>query len=170
MSHDEASGLLRLLCEGQNAVPFSADETDVILRKIGWKLPFFIQLFFNCYQHDREEYCKVDIDSATDKIIFQIIGDHQLSSWSERLTGYGKYEKPTQLLLNYLCLPEHRSDRCHLETIISPACNNSEDLGTIYSEVRQMLETDGYIMENTDGDIVFRSPVIRQYWFYKFVK
>lgn len=40
----------------------------------------------------------------------------------------------------------------------------------VYAEVRQMLENDGYIMETESGDLVFRSPIIRQYWFSKFVK
>ena len=40
----------------------------------------------------------------------------------------------------------------------------------VYAEVRQMLENHRYIMETESGDLVFRSPIIRQYWFSKFVK
>lgn len=113
---------------------------------------------------------RVGKSSFSKKIIDLIISEHQLSSWSERLSGYGKYEMPAQLLLNYLCAPKHKSDRRHLESIIKPGCIQGEDTGIIYSEVKQMLDTDGYLMEDDEGNIVFRSPVIRQYWFNKFVR
>jgi hypothetical protein len=45
-----------------------------------------------------------------------------------------------------------------------------EDVGKVYAELRQMLDNDGYLMESNQGDIVFRSPIIRQYWYNKFVK
>lgn len=170
MSYEEASGLLYQLCAGQNMEPFNEVDTEIILNKIGWKLPFFIQLFFNYYRRDIAEYLKIGIDVASDKIIELIISEHQLSSWSERLSGYGKYEKSAQLLLNYLCTPTHKSDRRHLESIIKSGCVQGEDTGIVYSEVRQMLDTDGYLMEDDNGNIIFRSPIIRQYWFNKFVK
>lgn len=170
MSFEEASGLLHQLCIGQSKEPFNKEDTETILLKLGWKLPFFIQLFFNYYQRDVQSYMSIGMEAASDKIIDLIITEHQLSSWSERLAGYGKYEKPAQLLLNYLCLPEHKSDRKHLESIIKTACVQSEDPCLVYSEVRQMLDTDGYLMEDDKGNIIFRSPIIRQYWFNKFVK
>lgn len=170
MSYEEAAGLLFQLCTGQNMEPFNEEDAEIILNRIGWKLPFFIQLFFNYYHRDISEYVKIGIAAASDKIIDLIISEHQLSSWSERLSGYGKYEMPAQLLLNYLCAPKHKSDRRHLESIIKPGCIQGEDTGIIYSEVKQMLDTDGYLMEDDEGNIVFRSPVIRQYWFNKFVR
>lgn len=170
MSYEEASGLLYQLCTGQGMEPFNEDDTEIILTKLGWKLPFFIQLFFNYYHRGTAEYKNIGMSAASDKIIELIIREHQLSSWSERLSGYGKYEKPAQLLLNYLCTPKHKSDRRHLESIIKPGCLQGEDSGIVYSEVRQMLDTDGYLMEDDNGNIVFRSPVIRQYWFNKFVR
>ena len=107
---------------------------------------------------------------VVDEIVSIIIREHQIATWSERLSGYGTYEKPAQLLLNYLCQPNHKSERSHLETIISPACDSLEDGGKVYAELRQMLDNDGYLMESNQGDIVFRSPIIRQYWYNKFVK
>ena len=100
----------------------------------------------------------------------KIIKEHQISSWSERLSGYGKYERSAQTLLNYLCQPTHISRRNHLETIIARTCPKGDDVGVVLAEVKQMLENDGYLMETGEGEIVFRSPIIRQYWFTKFVK
>lgn len=172
MTDAEASELLQKLCEGAGIDIFDHNQIDVILKKIGWKLPFFIQNFFQYYKSGMNtgQYVGNSIEDVVDSIIEQIVKEHQISSWSERLSGYGRYERAAQALLNYLCQPGHRSQRSHLETIIASSCPEGEDPGVVYAEVRQMLGNDGYIMETEDGDIVFRSPIIRQYWFNKFVR
>lgn len=172
MTVEEASELLRELCDGAGIDKFDDGQVDTILTKIGWKLPFFIQNFFQCYHSGIKSglYADVSVGDAVDSIMEQMIKEHQISSWSERLVGYGRYEKPARLLLNYLCQPGHKSERSHLETIIDSACPEGEDTGMVYAEVRQMLENDGYLMDTDKGDVVFRSPIIRQYWFNKFVK
>ena len=170
MAYEEAAHLLKELCYGQGVEVFSDDDIDVILEKIGWRLPFFIQLFFKNFIQNQASYKGQPMDKVVDEIVSIIIREHQIATWSERLSGYGAYEKPAQLLLNYLCQPNHKSERSHLETIISPACDSLEDVGKVYAELRQMLDNDGYLMESNQGDIVFRSPIIRQYWYNKFVK
>lgn len=170
MTLSEARELLLKLCSSTKIETFSDDQIDIILTKIGWKLPFFIQYFFQYYHMDYDKYHDVPIEDAADSIIEQIIKEHQISSWSERLSGYGRYEKAARALLNYLCQPKHKSQRQHLETIIASECPEGADVGVIYAEIRQMLENDGYIMETKEGEIVFRSPIIRQYWLTKFVK
>lgn len=172
MTAAEAIELLQELCDGAGIARFDDEQIGVILTGIGWKLPFFIQSFFQYYQSGIRsgQYIGIPIGEVTYSIIGQIIREHQVSSWSERLSGYGRYEKPAQVLLNYLCQPGHKSQRSHLETIIAPACPDGEDAGVVYAEVRQMLENDGYLMETGEGQVVFRSPIIRQYWFTKFVK
>lgn len=172
MTSNEATELLLELCDGISIKRFSESEVSYILTKLGWKLPFFIQMFFQYYQAGikSKDYEELSIENIVDIIIDKIIKEHQISSWSERLAGYGKYTKSAQLLLNYLCQPGHKSVRSHLETIVSSACPKGDDTAMVYAEVRQMLENDGYIMETESGDLVFRSPIIRQYWFSKFVK
>ncbi|MBR5892111.1 MAG: ATP-binding protein [Bacteroidaceae bacterium] len=172
MSTEEATELLQKLCDGAAISRFSKEQINIILERIGWKLPFFIQSFFQHYKSGlkQEQYAELPTENITDSIIEQIIREHQVSSWSERLSGYGKYERSAQTLLNYLCQPTHISRRNHLETIIARTCPKGDDVGVVLAEVKQMLENDGYLMETGEGEIVFRSPIIRQYWFTKFVK
>jgi hypothetical protein len=40
----------------------------------------------------------------------------------------------------------------------------------VYAEVKQMLDNDGYLVTDESGEINFRSPIIREYWFNKYVK
>lgn len=172
MTMCEARELLLELCRNAEIEEFSDPQINIILTKIKWKLPFFIQYFFQRYHFGlkSEQYHNVPIEDIVDSIIEQMIKEHQISSWSERLSGYGRYERAAHALLNYLCQPEHKSQRHHLETIIASACPEGVNVEVAYAEIRQMLENDGYLMETENGEIDFRSPIIRQYWFVKFVK
>ena len=44
-----------------------------------------------------------------------------------------------------------------------------EEVDYILSKVLEMLENDGYILK-MDSIRTFRSPLLRDYWFYKFVQ
>ena len=140
-----------------------------VLARIQWKLPFFIQLFFKTYSINSDEYKKISIEEATDLIFKDMANEHQLYTWSERLSGYGKDEKIARLLLNYFCLPKHKSDRKHLESLIATIALPDDDIAERYSTVKQMLESDGYIVQE-EGKIYFRSPIIREFWFNKYIR
>lgn len=170
MADKEAESLLEQLCAGAGITPFTQKESATILNRIGWKLPFFIQLFFRKYTERMTERKEAELKDMIDDIFDQIIHEHQLFTWSERLSGYGRYESVARTLLNYLCQPEHRSDRAHLETIVSPDCERIGQPNEVYAEVKQMLDNDGYLMSDKSGNIFFRSPIIREYWFSKYVQ
>lgn len=170
MTYKEAENLLEQLCAGAGITPFTQKETATILSRIGWKLPFFIQLFFKKYTEIINDREGVELKDMIDDIFNRIIHEHQLFTWSERLSGYGRYEPAARTLLNYLCQPEHRSDRSHLETIVSQDCEGVGQPTEIYAEVKQMLDNDGYLMSDPNGNIFFRSPIIREYWFSKYVQ
>jgi hypothetical protein len=170
MTDKEAESLLEQLCAGAGITPFTQKESATILNRIGWKLPFFIQLFFRKYTERMTERKEAELKDMIDDIFDQIIHEHQLFTWSERLSGYGRYESVARTLLNYLCQPEHRSDRAHLETIVSPDCERIGQPNEVYAEVKQMLDNDGYLMSDKSGNIFFRSPIIREYWFSKYVQ
>lgn len=144
-------------------------QMDYILQRIEWKLPFFIQLFFKSYIAKKGTYKSESIEEIVNKIFHEISVNHQLFTWSERLSGYGKDEKIARKLLNYFCLPKHRSDRDHLEGLIAQEVAPDDDPRERYAIVKQMLESDGYIVQDTKG-IHFRSPIIREFWYNKYVR
>lgn len=82
------------------------DEHQIIyiLARIQWKLPFFIQLFFKTYSLNRDDYQSMPIEEATELIFKEMANEHQLYTWSERLSGYGKDEKigGTPLIANLM--------------------------------------------------------------------
>jgi hypothetical protein len=168
MNYDESATLLNQLCLGANISFFSDDEISYLLGKIGWKLPFFIQIFFKKYVELPSEVRQLPFKEIVQHVFEKIADEHQLYTWSERLSGYGVYERAARALLNYVCQPEHKSERSHLEAIVANECGDEPNI--VYAEVKQMLDNDGYLVTDESGEINFRSPIIREYWFNKYVK
>lgn len=168
MNPGEAMLLLGQLNESYGNI-LNQVQMEYILRQIEWKLPFFIQLFFKSYFAGEEIYKSLNIEEAVDKIFGEISVDHQLFTWSERLSGYGKDEKVARRLLNYFCLPHHKSERTHLEGLVAEEVAPGEDVRERYATVKLMLESDGYIVQDDKG-IHFRSPIIREFWYNKYVR
>lgn len=168
MNPAEALSLLEQLNKSYGSVLDRA-QIDYILHRIEWKLPFFIQLFFKSYIAKKETYKSEDIEKTVNKIFHEISVNHQLFTWSERLSGYGKDEKIARKLLNYFCLPKYRSDRVHLESLVAQETAPDDDPRERYATVKQMLESDGYIVQDAKG-IHFRSPIIREFWYNKYIR
>lgn len=72
-------------------------------------------------------------------------------------------------LLNYLCLPDHKNERSLLEEIIKDFVPENADINEKYSNIKRMLETDGYIVQDDTG-IHFRSQIIQEYWFNRYIQ
>lgn len=167
MSDDEAMLLFKGLDESYGT-HLKYEEIAYILKRIGWKLPYFIQLFFSRLMAKRDEYEQLPLKQRVDAIFSEIIKDHELDTWNERLAAYGEDELAARKLLTYLCIPEHKSDRQTLETVIKEYIAENSDVNEKYAQIKRMLEADGYIVQNTDG-IYFRSPIIQEYWNSRYI-
>lgn len=167
-SQEEAFQLLSQL--DINTRYFSPTDISSILCRIGWKLPFFIQLFYSKYQMMRHDISEKSMTEATETVLNALEREQALDSWSERLSGYGKNEQIARTILDYTCQPGAKASREKLVAVISSKCHIEDNPDFQFSQVRQMLETDGYIMSTNDGTTVFRSPVIRDYWFKKYIR
>lgn len=88
MTKEEATLLFEKLDESYGT-ELSKEDIDYILGRIGWKLPYFIQLFFNKLTGDKEKYQQMNQEDCVNKIFLEIIQEHELDTWSKRLTAYG---------------------------------------------------------------------------------
>lgn len=168
LSEEESRMLLTGLDEANGF--FDSSQIDYVLDRIGWKLPFFIQLFYSRYRQEYERLAPLKINQVMDVILADFAREQMLNSWSERLKNYGKDEVVARALLNYLAQPGANGMRGNLESVISQVCRQGEDITFRFSSVRKMLENDGYLMQDASGEELFRSPVIKEYWFQNFVK
>lgn len=108
-----------------------------------------------------------DIDAAYRKLC----SENYLSTWSERLVEYGEYELPARQILKLLATrPEGIEREGMLNNLMTGQdASKIEAVDYTLSKVLAMLENDGYIMKK-DSLRMFRSPLLRDYWFERFVQ
>ena len=167
LSRDEAAGLLTELCKSEN-IEMSDELVEYTLNKLYWNIPYFIQIIFSNLAEDYEgKITQEDIDAAYRKLC----SENYLSTWSERLVEYGEYEFPARQILKLLAtLPEGIEREGMLNNLMTGQdASKIEAVDYTLSKVLTMLENDGYIMKK-DALRMFRSPLLRDYWFDRFVQ
>lgn len=167
LSRDEAAGLLTELCKSEN-IEMSDELVEYTLNKLYWNIPYFIQIIFSNLAEDYEgKITQEDIDAAYRKLC----SENYLSTWSERLVEYGEYELPARQILKLLAtMPEGIEREGMLNNLMTGQdASKIEAVDYTLSKVLAMLENDGYIMKK-DALRMFRSPLLRDYWFERFVQ
>ncbi|WP_347141467.1 MULTISPECIES: AAA family ATPase [Bacteroidales] len=167
LSRGEAAGLLLELCKSEN-IEMSDDLVEYTLNKLYWNIPYFIQIIFSNLAEDYEDtITREDIDTAYRKLC----SENYLSTWSERLVEYGEYELPARQILKLLATrPEGIEREGMLNNLMTGQdASKIEAVDYTLSKVLAMLENDGYIMKK-DALRMFRSPLLRDYWFERFVQ
>lgn len=167
LSRNEAAGLLTELCKSEN-IEMSDELVEYTLNKLYWNIPYFIQIIFSNLAEDYEgKITQEDIDAAYRKLC----SENYLSTWSERLVEYGEYELPARQILKLLAtLPEGIEREGMLNNLMTGQdASKIEAVDYTLSKVLAMLENDGYIMKK-DALRMFRSPLLRDYWFDRFVQ
>ena len=127
-----------------------------ILDKIGWNIPFFIQLLLSKFPAG--EITKTDVDEAYD----HLLQTGSFDTCHERLNiEYGNNKDVAKLILKYLCVNVDGKTRDEIYNHIYakiPSFENDE-MGLLL----RALITDGYLVK--DGErYKFRSPLLRDYW------
>lgn len=167
LSRDEASGLLTALCKSEK-IEMSDELIKYTLDKIHWNIPYFIQIIFSKIAEDYEgEITREYIDNAYHKLY---TGSY-LNTWSERLTEYNEFETPARKILKLLSTQPAGTERESLLNYLMTGldASNIEKMDLTLSKVLEMLGNDGYII-NKGSVRAFRSPLLRDYWFNKFVQ
>ena len=166
LTREEATGLLAGLCRSEN-VEMSDELIHYTLDKLHWNIPYFIQVLFSKLAEEYEdEVTTENIDMAYN----QLCSENYLSTWSERLSEYGEFELPARQLLKTLSTQPSGMDRGAMMNVLMTGQDVSRVEGVDYmlSKVLEMLENDGYILKKASIR-AFRSPLLRDYWFNKYV-
>lgn len=167
LSRGEAAGLLLELCKSEN-IEMSDELVEYTLNKLYWNIPYFIQIIFSNLAEDyADKITREDIDTAYRKLC----SENYLSTWSERLVEYGEYELPARQILKLLATrPEGIERESMLNNLMTGQdASKIEAVDYTLSKVLAMLENDGYIMKK-NALRMFRSPLLRDYWFERFVQ
>ena len=167
LSREEAEGLLSGLCKSEDMI-MSEELINYTLDKLHWNIPYFIQVIFSKLAEEYEdEVTKESIDIAYNKLC----SENYLSTWSERLSEYREFEVPARQILKSLSTQPAGMERDAMLNILMTGQDASkvEEIDYLLSKVLEMLENDGYILK-MDSIRAFRSPLLRDYWFNKFVQ
>ena len=167
LSREEAEGLLSGLCKSEDMI-MSEELINYTLDKLHWNIPYFIQVIFSKLAEEYEDdVTKESIDIAYNKLC----SENYLSTWSERLSEYREFEVPARQILKSLSTQPAGMERDAMLNILMTGQDASkvEEIDYLLSKVLEMLENDGYILK-MDSIRAFRSPLLRDYWFNKFVQ
>ena len=92
-------------------------------------------------------------------------------NWDDRLSDFPEDEKYARLLLNKLSKSQDGASRSVLQSLIFKETNDADKAGSIITLLLKRLTNDGYLMFDTQSNkYVFRSPLLRDFWYNKFVR
>ena len=151
-------------------VLFIEGDINYMLQLLGWNLPYFIQvLFSNVNQLIQVQERTTSIDTINEAYI-QLISEGHLNTWDERLNEYGEYEIYARPVLKNLSRLKIGAGRTVLFSLLFAKINDEDKTDIVLSKLLQMLQNDGYLILKKDASYVFRSPLLRDFWYNRFVK
>ncbi len=166
LTKNEAEEMINLLLKN---VDFTLDgkQTDFILKKIEWLIPFYIQLVIQAikdFQKDNN-LTEINRDVIEEAFSDMITQQNHFENWHSRLKTLFKVDEYNfaKELLNRIAA--HTSVESNEIRDIAVKQNIAED----YQDVLTSLMYDGYINNNEDPKIYrFNSPILRMWW-WKYV-
>lgn len=169
LSQDEAEGLILALSDSLDIL-ITGKTVQYILDKIEWYIPYFIQLLFTKiknYPDVKNGITEQMIDSAFDHLAHT----DELSTWYERLAEYDGFKEGAEMLLNALSIADNGLSRGELLDMYAQFVNEPvANVNTKFSLILGMIEHDGYIMRVSGGIRRFHSPLLKKWWYSKFVE
>ncbi|MDR0395577.1 MAG: ATP-binding protein [Tannerella sp.] len=149
-------------------IDFPDDVIQGMLDKLNWNLPYFIQVLFkeiiDLYEIDGE---KISIETVG-KAYNNLINSTYFNTWDERLSDFPDDEKYTRLILDELSKSKNGVSRNVLQGLIFKRINDEDKTNKILTQLLTRLKNDGYITMN-EKKHAFRSPLLRDFWYNRFV-
>ena len=149
-------------------IQFTEENIQYILDKLKWYLPFFIQLlvekinFLICVEDKQLS------NNTIDEAYNYLITEKHFNTWDERLREYYEFEDNAREILKLCASPNNGMNRKNLLASLSAKKSNMEEIEINLAKLLAMLQNDGYLMEN-DGKYIFRSPLLRDFWYKRFI-
>jgi len=153
-----------------NSVKFKEAIIEEIIEKLDYCLPFFLQIMYEKISYlVRVENKEQDADIVTEAYNL-ITGEKHFNTWIERLEKqYGDFSAYSFILLKHICQEKEGSKRLNLQNQLTAKIDDPEKVEAVLSRLLYMLKNDGYLVEE-DGLYKFRSPLLRDFWFKRFVQ
>lgn len=165
---DKAKELLKELAKSDE-IALSEEVINHKLEKLGWLLPYFIQiLFFKFYHLVQVEDRTISIETVNEAYDL-LLSEKHLNTWEERLDEYNVLETHARQLLKKLSINKEGESRGVLYSFLNTKIKNQEKTEEVLNKLLYMLQNDGYLIEEK-SKYTFRSPLLRDFWFNRFSK
>lgn len=164
-SQEVADALLRELAT-THELPLSEEVRSHILHRVGWTIPFYLQLIFSELRGRCNGVRPVihDVDAVFDDLL-RPAKKAYFDYWRQRLAEeLGKPDAGYALvLLNAVAMDENGTSRSSLSQVLSQHIRNSGQRKEKLRYLLDVLESDGYIVDSGER-FLFRSPLLREFW------
>jgi uncharacterized protein len=169
LNPNQALGLLKQLEKSEN-LHFTEEQNSHFLNKLGWTLPYFIQILFNNVHKLINIESKTISNETIDLAYQNLISEKHLNTWDERLEEYNEYQANARVILDYLSKTKIGEERDLLLMVLYEKLNDEEKARIILSKILKMLINDGYLTINENEKYTFRSPLLRDFWYNRFLR
>ncbi len=169
---DTATRFLRRLCASYS-FSIRDDALEHALDRVGWLIPFYLQLLFR----ELRTYCEnrgVTADAgAVDRVYEDLLSASKkgyFDYWRQRLPEeLGKPDAGSALLLlNAAVADPNGVARASLEQLLAERIAEPEARSEKLRYLLDVLENDGYLVEERQR-YRFRSPLLREFWLRRVV-
>ena len=143
-----------------------------IVEKIDYCIRFFLQVIYSSIKNLMLVDEKLTDSEIIEATYQKIIEGKQFNTWIERIKEqYGKLEKPAFIILKHISKDKKGIKRKNLLQQMNKSMRDKDPqlAEETLTMVLRLLINDGYLMKN-DKLYLFRSPLIRDFWFNRFVK
>jgi hypothetical protein len=150
-------------------LPLSPEVKSHLLRRIGWAIPFYIQLIFSELCANSRGGAAVgihEVDRAFDDLLKPGRRAY-FDYWRQRLDAeLGNLDAGYALmLLNAIAASKAGASRTVLAQRLADQVRPPESCRVKLQFLLDVLESDGYIAQDyRDGSFRFRSPLLREFW------
>ena len=170
LDRGDATELLKKLAASEPEFPeLPMDVVNDILNRVGWLLPYYLQLMFHCLLSiaDRERSSKFPSSEDVETAYETATRTNNLGHWSSRLKDLLQPEEKrrAQELLTAIAnapngLPH---PEIHGRLVASSPHADPDELQSQLRKLLRLLSDDGYIVQE-DDTIRFRSFLLRDFW------
>ncbi len=168
--------LKRLGAKPEQACPLSDDVARLMVERVGWPIPYYLQLLFHGLKSLPKPRRSADFPGAEDVAAAYetLLGPHHrmhFGHWDSRLGDLldAGGQTKARLLLNHLCEYPAGRTRDQLRVVLA-AVYPQADPARLDRELRDLLdflERDGYLGRHGE-QYAFRSFLLRDYWQRRF--
>jgi hypothetical protein len=170
---NEIAKALESLDDGNNLVlakkiDFSDEHINYMLEKLGWYLPYFIQILFQEIielVRDGKTLSNSTVDDAYKNLLNR---DIYFRHWTERLIYYEDEQRLARIVLNELSRGKDGKQKEQLYALVFSEMSDADKSDKIFMPLLNLLEVEGYIIKNDADKYSFRSPLLRDFWFHQF--